>query len=213
MTVHGEQLFVVGLAGPSGSGKSTVAERVAARLGGHVMSLETYTRPMNHLSLEQRRAVNYDSPEVLDIALVIEHLRQYASGRPIDAPIYDFANHLRLDRRQKIEPKGLLIIAGILTLHYTELRPELHFSIYLEAPDRTCLHRRKVRDITERQRPIEYILWQYQQTVLPMAQRYCIPSKRYADTVIDSTPELPVVERSVEQAIIAAMSKRAAGRA
>jgi uridine kinase len=211
MNLHDEHVFVVGLAGPSGSGKTTVAERIAARLGGYVMSLETYTRAMNHLPLEQRRQVNYDAPEVLDLPLLTEHLRQFALGRPIDAPVYDFATHSRLDRRQRIEPRPLLIIAGILTLHYPELRPELHFSIYLDAPDRICLHRRKVRDITERQRPIEYILWQYQETVLPMAQRYLLPSKRYADIVIDGAPDLPVVERSVEQAIREAMAKRAVG--
>jgi uridine kinase len=213
MNLHDERVFVVGLAGPSGSGKTTVAERVAARLGGHVMSLETYTRSMSHLSLEQRREVNYDSPDVLDLPLITEHVRHFASGRAIEAPVYDFATHQRLDRRQRIEPKPLLIIAGILTLHYHELRPELHFSIYLDAPDRVCLHRRKVRDITERQRPIEFILWQYQETVLPMARQYLLPSKRYADAVIDGEPELPVVMRNVEQAIREAMAKRAASMA
>ena len=35
-------VFIVGLAGPSGSGKSTIAKRVAYRLNGHVISIETY---------------------------------------------------------------------------------------------------------------------------------------------------------------------------
>lgn len=35
-------IFIVGLAGASGSGKSTVAKRVAARLNGHVISMEVH---------------------------------------------------------------------------------------------------------------------------------------------------------------------------
>jgi hypothetical protein len=46
-----------------------------------------------------------------------------------------------------------------------------------------------------------------------MARQYLLPSKRYADAVIDGEPELPVVVRNVEQAIREAMAKRAASMA
>ncbi len=209
MPVHGKSAFIVGLAGPSGSGKSTVAQRVAARLGGHVLSLETYAKAMNHLPLEQREKLNYDAPDALDLPLLVQHVRAYALGSAIDAPIYDFATHLRVvERCQRIESKPLLIVEGILALHYADLRPRFDLAIYLDAPDSVCLHRRKVRDIVERQRPIELILWQYRETVLPMAQQYLLPSKRYADAVIDSEPEQSLVELSLEEAIRKSMDKR-----
>ncbi len=209
MPLQTKSAFIVGLAGPSGSGKSTVAQRVAARLGGHVLSLETYAKAMNHLPLTQREKLNYDAPEALDLPLLVQHVREYALGSAIDAPIYDFATHLRVgDRCQRIEPNPLLIVEGILALHYTDLRPRFNLAIYLDAPDSVCLHRRKVRDIVERQRPIELILWQYRETVLPMAQQYLLPSKPYADVVIDSEPEQSIVEKNIEQAIRKAMDKR-----
>jgi uridine kinase len=209
MSTHGKSAFIVGLAGPSGSGKSTVAQRVAARLGGHVLSLETYAKAMNDLPLAQREKLNYDAPDALDLPLLVEHVRAYALGSAIDVPIYDFATHLRvMDRSQRIEPRPLLIVEGILALHYVDLRPRFDLAIYLDAPDHVCLHRRKVRDIVERQRPIELILWQYRETVLPMAKQYLLPSKPYADVVIDSEPEQPVVERSLEEAIRQAMDRR-----
>jgi uridine kinase len=58
-----------------------------------------------------------------------------------------------------------------------------------------------VRDITERQRPLELIRWQYENTVLPAAQKFLIPSKVHANIVLDSSPELVVVEASVSRAI------------
>ncbi len=44
-----------------------------------------------------------------------------------------------------------------------------------------------MRDITERQRSLEFILWQYKNNVLPAMQQYVLPSKHYADLVVKAT--------------------------
>jgi|SRR5580704_8833792 uridine kinase len=196
-------IFIVGLAGPSGSGKSTVAKRVASRLSGHVISMETYSAEMNHLPLEKRAKLDYDAPGAIDVKLLESHIRDYAAGKAIEAPVYDFAQHLRVsDRREHIPAKSLLIVEGILALHFAQLRPHFDLSIYLEAPDEVCFHRRKVRDITERQRALDLILWQYHNTVLPAARQYLLPSKAYADLVLESSADLPTVEESLHEAIV-----------
>jgi uridine kinase len=198
-----ENIFIVGLAGASGSGKSTAARHVASRLNGHVISLEIYSKDVNHLSLEQRAKLDYDAPDALDAELLERHIRDYAEGKAIEAPIYDFAEHLRVvDRRQHIPAKSLLIVEGILALHFAQLRPHFDLSIYFEAPEEVCFHRRKVRDITERQRSVDFILWQYKNAVLPAARQYLIPSKKYADVVLDSNADLPTVEKRLYDAIV-----------
>jgi uridine kinase len=196
-------VFIVGLAGPSGSGKSTVAKRVASRLKGHVLSMETYAIEMNHLPLEERARLNYDAPHAIDVKLLESQIRDYAAGKTIEAPVYDFAQHLRVsDQHERIPAKSLLIVEGILTLHFAELRPHFDLSIYLEAPDEISFHRRKVRDITERQRPMDFILWQYENMVLPAARQYVLPSRRFANLVLDSEADLPTVEKRLYDAIV-----------
>jgi uridine kinase len=196
-------ILIVGLAGPSGSGKSTVAKRVASRLNGHVISMEIYSVEMNHLPLEQRAKLDYDAPDAIDMKLLEGHIRDYTAGNAIESPIYNFANHLRVsDRVEHIPATSLLIVEGILALHFEELRPHFDLSIYLEAPNEVCLHRRKVRDISERQRPIELTLWQWENTVLPAARQYLLPSKGYADLVLDSTPDVQIVEQDLHDAIV-----------
>jgi uridine kinase len=198
-----ENIFIVGLGGPSGSGKSIVGKHVASRLNGHVISMEVYSIEMNHLPLEQRAKQNYDAPNAIDVQLLERHIRDYADGKAIEAPIYDFAEHLRVsDRREHIPAKSLLIVEGILALHFAQLRPHFNLSIYLEAPDEICFHRRKVRDITERQRSLELIQWQYEHTVLPAMRQYAIPSKKFADVVLESAADLASVEKSVYDAIV-----------
>jgi uridine kinase len=196
-------VFVVGLAGPSGSGKSTAARSVAAKLGGFVISMETYTAPADHLPLAERAKLDFDVPDALDIRLLETHVREYAAGKPISAPIYDFATHSRVAGRvQSVPAQSLLIVEGILALHFEELRPYFDLAIYLECPDETCFHRRKVRDITERQRPLDLILWQYENTVLPAAKRYLLPSKRYAQVVVNSAGDRASVEQALQNAIV-----------
>jgi uridine kinase len=198
-----EKTFIVGLAGPSGSGKSTVAKRLASRLSGHVLSMETYSTTMSHLPLEERAKVNYDAPEAIDIRLLESHIRDYAAGKTIEAPIYDFAQHMRVkDQCEHIPARSVLIVEGILALHFAQLRPHFDLSIYLDAPDEICFHRRKVRDITERQRGMDLILWQYENTVLPAARKYLLPSKVFANLVVESKSDLPTVEKNVYEAIV-----------
>jgi uridine kinase len=201
--LRNQGVFIVGLAGVSGSGKSTVAKRVASRLNGHVISMEIYSVEMNHLPLEQRAKQNYDAPHAIDVKLLESHIRDYAAGKAIEAPIYDFAQHLRVsDRKEHTPTTSLLIVEGILALHFAQLRQHFDMSIYLEAPDDVCFHRRKVRDITERQRSLEFILWQYQNTVLPAALEYVLPSKRFADLALDSKADIATVEKSLYDAIV-----------
>ena len=164
--------------------------------------MENYSIVMNDPSLQDRAKQNYDAPFAIDVKLLESHIRDYAAGRAIDVPIYDFAEHLRVsDRREHIPASSLLIVEGILALHFAQLRQHFDMSIYLEAPDDVCFHRRKVRDITERGRSLDFILWQYKNNVLPAVWQYVLPSKRFADLVLDSEADLATMERSLYDAI------------
>jgi uridine kinase len=198
----GIPIFIVGLAGPSGSGKSTVARRVASRLGGHVFSIENYSFTMEELPLEERARVNYDEPSAIDVKLLQSHILNYAAGKTIQTPGYDFAQHASANHERELVPaSSLLIVEGILALHFAELRPHFNLAVYLEVPEEVRFHRRKVRDITERQRSIDFIEWQYKTHVLPATRQYVVPSKAYADLVLDNKGDLATIEQSLSDAI------------
>jgi uridine kinase len=206
-------VFIVGLAGASGTGKSTVAKRVASRLNGQVISMEVYALEMNHLPLEKRARQNHDAPHATDLALLESDVLGYSAGNPIEAPIYDFAEHVRVsDRREHIPAKALLIVEGILALHFAQLRQHFDLSIYLEASGEVCFHRRKVRDITERGRSLGFIQWQYKNAVLPAARQYLLPSKSFANLVLDSDADPATVEKSLYDAIVENLVLAGAGQ-
>lgn len=67
-----------------------------------------------------------------------------------------------------------------------------------------------MRDITERQRPLEFIRWQYEKTVLPATRQYVLPSKIYADLVLESKADLATVERNLYDAVVGKLTLAAA---
>lgn len=106
--------------------------------------MEVYSIEMNHLLIEERAKLNYDAPHATEVHLLERHIRDYAAGKALEAPIYNFGEHLRVnDRHEHIPAKPLLIVEGILALHFPQLRSLFDLSIYLDAPDEICFHRRK----------------------------------------------------------------------
>jgi len=84
----------------------------------------------------------------------------------------------------------VLIVEGILALHYESLRRLYDFSIYVNAPHALCLMRRIHRDIRERGRTEESVREQYETTARPMADRYVVPSAVHASVTVEGTDAL-----------------------
>lgn len=183
--------LMVAVAGCSGSGKTTLAAELARTLGGLHFHLDNYYRDLSHLPPEERAHKDFDDPSILEIELLAEHVAALARGESIKQPVYDFATHTRrCDRCNELTPGPVVLVEGILALHYKELLPHYHLGVYVDTPDAMCLERRINRDIVERGRTRESVLEQYEATVRPASLRYVRPSSHAADIVLDGHDEL-----------------------
>jgi uridine kinase len=79
--------------------------------------------------------------------------------------------------------------------------------VYSQGTRKFVITGAKVRDITERQRSIDFVQWQWENTVLQAARKYALPSKVYADVVVDSGKDLTTVEKLVYDAIVQRWTK------
>jgi uridine kinase len=191
--------LVLAVAGCSGSGKTTLARELTAQLDATLLPLDFYYRCLRHLPPEDRALQNFDHPDSLEHALLVEHVEALLGGRSIERPIYDFTTHTRVpDRTETIAPAPVLIVEGILALHYPGLRALFDFSIYVNAPNQICLNRRIYRDMRERGRTEESVRAQFEATAKPMADLYVIPSAQHATVVVEGTDAL---DWSVEQVL------------
>lgn len=180
--------MILGVAGGSGSGKTTVVRRLIEGLGGEndvaVLHHDAYYRDASHLPPTERAAINYDHPDALETELLIEHLEALLDGQRVDVPVYDFANHVRTDRTEPVEPRAVIILDGILILWDSRLRELMDVKLFVDADADVRLGRRLRRDMEERGRSPDSILSQYMATVRPMHLEFVEPSKRYADVII-----------------------------
>jgi uridine kinase len=189
--------LVLGIAGCSGSGKTTLARELTTLLDATLFPLDLYYRDLSHFPLDTRDKRNFDHPDSLESELIIEHVRALAAAQPIQRPIYDFSTHSRVpDKSETITPTSVVIVEGILALHYAELVPLYNFSIYVNAPNEVCLNRRIYRDMRERGRTEESVRAQFEATAKPMADLYVLPTQSLASMTVEGTDSL---DWSIEQ--------------
>ena len=179
--------LIVGVAGGSGSGKSTVARKVAELLTDisvASVSMDAYYRNMTHLTFDERKQLNWDHPDVVDMELLGDQLEALASGAAIDKPMYDFVAHLRSPRAETIAGADVVIVDGILLYWNPRVRTLCDMKIFVDVEADIRLIRRIGRDMRVRGRQLPEILDQYMRTVRPMHEEFVEPTKQFADIIV-----------------------------
>lgn len=194
-------MTVIGIGGGSGSGKTTVAARVIEAIGptrACVIQCDRYYREHPALTFEERSALNFDHPDALDLALLVEHVADIKAGRAIDAPVYDFSRHARRPERDRLTPHEIVVVEGILALADETLRGLLDVKVFVDTDPDVRLIRRLSRDMHERGRTAQSVIDQYVNTVRPMHLAFVEPTKRHADVIV---PEGGYNDRAMEDLI------------
>ncbi len=179
--------ILIGIAGGTGSGKTSIAKQLLHEYGpGQVVVIEqdSYYKDLSHLPLKERHHQNFDHPDAIDITLFTQQVKQLMAAEPTQGPIYDFATHTRKKETRTIEPHRVVVVEGILTLHYPALRDLMDIKVYVETPADIRFIRRLTRDTRERGRSVQSVIDQYLSTVRIMHQQFVEPSKYYADIII-----------------------------
>ena len=149
-----------------------------------VIEQDAYYRNLSDLSKEERHLQNFDHPDAIDIELFNQQLITLIKGQSVDMPIYDFATHSRKSETRKVDPHHVIVVEGILTLHYSSLRELMDIKIFVDTPDDIRFIRRMSRDVEDRNRTVQSVIDQYLKTVRQMHQQFVEPSKYFADIII-----------------------------
>ena len=141
-------IIVIGIAGGSGSGKTTLMKNLLARFRDNVtvLSHDNYYRPYDDLSIEERKAINWDHPDAFDTEMMIEHLSELKSGRAIECPNYDYTNYARCTQTTHLEPSKVILVEGILIFENRQLCDLMDIKIFVDTDADVRLIRRIRRD-------------------------------------------------------------------
>ena len=179
--------LIIGISGPSASGKTLLAKSIINDIDSDkiaVITEDAYYRDQSNISEKLRNKKNYDHPNAFEHCLLFDHLKNMKEGKDIHVPIYDYSNHVRLNKTKLISSLNILILEGILIFTDKKIRNIMDIKIFVDTPLDICLSRRILRDIRERGRDMHFILDQYRKTVRPMYFQFIEPYKRYADVIV-----------------------------
>ena len=179
--------LVIGVAGGTGSGKTTVANVILKRVGANRIAYvphDAYYRNFSDLPKAQRDLINWDHPDSLESDLMIEHVKALRRGESVELPVYDFTTHSRSGRTVRVDSQPIILVEGILLFAEPRLREIFDVKIFVDTDADIRFIRRLQRDIAERGRTAESVIYQYLHTVRPMHLEFVESSKRYADVIL-----------------------------
>jgi uridine kinase len=180
-------MTIIGIAGGTGSGKTTVVKKIAKALPPHcvaVVPLDSYYNDTTELTPEERKAINFDHPDAFDWKLLTEHIKRLKNGESIEQPTYSYIESNRQKETVHVEPKPVIIIEGIMTLHHKKLRDMMDLKIFVDTDNDVRLIRNIRRDVVERGRTVEMVLDRYEKVLKPMHEQFIEPTKKFADLIV-----------------------------
>eukprot|EP01126_Amoeba_proteus_P061448 TRINITY_DN824_c0_g2_i12.p1 TRINITY_DN824_c0_g2~~TRINITY_DN824_c0_g2_i12.p1 ORF type:complete len:271 (-),score=33.73 TRINITY_DN824_c0_g2_i12:221-1033(-) len=184
--------FIIGITGGSASGKTSCCTTVVENLRNErvaVISLDSYYKTLNSEEIRQvkEQSYNFDHPDAFDWKLLEAHLTNLSRGRSVRVPEYDFTSHSRTENlSQTIHGSitDVIVLEGILIFHKDEIVKLMDMKVFVDTDADVRLARRVTRDMAERGRDLNGILFQYEKSVKPAFDQFILPTKKKADVVI-----------------------------
>ncbi len=117
---------IVLVSGPSGSGKTTTALKIEEELErrgvrSHTVSMDNYFKTMDPKRAPRTEdgAIDFESPEMLDLDLLDQHFTALSKGEEVMVPKFEFARQMRNDSRGtplRLKENEIAIFEGIHAL-------------------------------------------------------------------------------------------------
>ena len=204
MPLENGQPIIVLISGGSGAGKSVLVRKIFKdyKLSRPaLLEMDHYYHDLSHINRRDRHRRNFDHPDALDSKLLADHLAALVRGESVNRPTYDFAEHIRTEETKRLSSTRVILVDGIMALHFKELRRLAHLSVFFDIPADIRLLRRIRRDMRKRGRSAFGVMRQYEKTVRPMHEKYIEPSKEFADVIIFDNDNYQEVYEKIDLAL------------
>ena len=198
--------LVIGITGGSGSGKTLFLTNLLESIPKGLItlfSLDNYYFPIEKQKKDENGVENFDRPESLDRKRFFQDLKKLINGETLRIQEYTF-NHRDIKPQYITIPAApVIIVEGIFTFYYQEIRELLDLKIFIDAPDYLMLKRRIIRDARDRGYDLNDVLYRFEHHVTPSFNKYILPTKDQANLIIPSSsefdPALEVISSYIRQ--------------
>jgi len=181
-----KEAVLIGIGGGTGSGKTYFSKEIKVifrKYNPILINQDSYYNDQKNIPFEIREKVNYDHPDAFDYNRLLGDLLLLKKMKEVAVPIYDYKTHLRIDSKQT-KPSSLVIVEGILALHFSDINRLFSYKAYISTPEKTRLKRRIKRDTKKRGRTEQSVIDQFNRSVKVMHNTYVAKTKKYSDIII-----------------------------
>lgn len=151
-----------------------------------VISQDDYYRPLEKQKKDKNGVYNFDLPKSIDKKAFGQDIQRLIEGETVLRPEYTFNNAHAVPQMLTFQPAPIIIVEGLFVFYYKNVREKLDLRVFLQAKENLKVIRRIKRDRVERDLPLDTVLYQYENHVLPTFEKYIKPFVDDADIVINN---------------------------
>lgn len=184
-----DKFYIIGIAGGSGSGKTTFVKKLRERFSTNqmcILSLDNYYIPREDQAVDKKGVRNFDLPQSIDANLLYDDLQKIKNGQSITKTEYVFNNEEAIAKDFSIDSAPIIIIEGLFIYHYTQIANLFDLKLFIYAKDNIKLIRRIKRDRSERNYPLEDVIYRYEHHVMPSFEKYINVYRDDCDIIINN---------------------------
>lgn len=181
--------YLIGICGGSASGKTFLLQELMRSFPkGSVtlISQDNYYFDLDDQVKDEFGQVNFDHPRAVNLKLLKEHLEALMTGHPVSIREYHFNNPAKEFRMITYRPAPIILVEGMFVYYREDIRDMFNLKLFVDAEPHEKFARRIQRDREERGYPLEDVMQQYRQFVIPMYRRFVEPFKYEADMILNS---------------------------
>ncbi len=181
--------FIIGITGGSGSGKTSFVQNLLDTFSDtdlSILTMDNYYFPREQQKEDSEGIKNFDLVSSIDINAFVNDLKKLLSGETVERTEYVFNNEEKQASRVIVKSAPVILVEGLFVMSQAEIRSLLNLSVYIHAKENLKLIRRIKRDKTERNYPIEDVLYRYEHHVLPSFESYIEPYTNDVDLIINN---------------------------
>jgi len=179
--------FIIGVAGGSGSGKTFFLKCFLHHFKPEEVSLisqDDYYRPKQEQKIDENGWINFDLPQGIDDARLLQDLKKLIAGESIEKKEYTFNVNEEHARLLNIASAPIIIVEGLFVFHFREIAELFDMKIFMDADEEITLNRRISRDEIERGYTRDMVMYQWINHVLPAYKEFLLPYKDSCHKII-----------------------------
>ncbi len=184
------QPYIVGITGGSGSGKTSFLKALEGQFSESeicVLSQDEYYKPMSEQYVDASGKCNFDLPSSFDEKAYETDILSLVAGKTITKEEYTFNNINATPKLLTFKSAPILLIEGLFVFHFQAIAELMDLKVFVDARDDLKIIRRIMRDATERNYPLDDVVYRFEHHVTPAYEKYILPYRQTADLVVNNS--------------------------